>query len=284
MGQPLRLAHDAGLDRLLALSLLTIDALDRTVACDAALALHLQPDNLVLFAQNGEDHCAVGSQVSAALQHGYSHHSHPPIPNPHTDHTYRRLHLATSSCDEHPHSGGSAAERRPPRQGQEPVRHRHHGRRTVRIQRPDHRGPRAVQQHQGGAKVLEEVGVRTSATEQYVIQKSRREFDSTIISTDIISTEFAKPFTPPTASQILCFKSHNYMGEPHPVERKVVLTVKVSDIKLTDTERHKLLLLCGPRYNPERDELKFSAERFPYRPQNKKYLSDLFDRVVEEAK
>ncbi|RUO96271.1 hypothetical protein BC936DRAFT_142299, partial [Jimgerdemannia flammicorona] len=146
-----------------------------------------------------------------------------------------------------------------------PVRHRHHGRRTVRIQRPDHRGPRAVQ-HQGGAKVLEEVGVRTSATEQYVIQKSHREFDSTIISTDIISTEFAKPFTPP-----------HHVSNP-------LLQVSQLYGRAAPRRAQGRPDSAAARYNPERDELKFSAERFPYRPQNKKYLSDLFDRVVEEAK
>lgn len=74
------------------------------------------------------------------------------------------------------------------------------------------------------------------------------------------------------------------MGEPHPVERKVVMTVTVADLALNKTERHKLLLLCGPRYNPERDELKFSCEKFPFQAQNKKYLSDLLDRLLEEAK
>ncbi|KAG0164392.1 37S ribosomal protein S24, mitochondrial [Apophysomyces sp. BC1034] len=95
---------------------------------------------------------------------------------------------------------------------------------------------------------------------------------------------FAKPFEPPSSDQILKFKSHTYLGEGHPVERKVVLTVKVSDLKLTDAERHKLLLLSGPRYDVNTDEIKLSSEKFPHRKQNKKIVSDILDALVAEAK
>ncbi|KAF7728021.1 37S ribosomal protein S24, mitochondrial [Apophysomyces ossiformis] len=95
---------------------------------------------------------------------------------------------------------------------------------------------------------------------------------------------FAKPFVPPNSDQILKFKTHTYLGEGHPVERKVVLTVKVSDLKLNDTERHKLLLLAGPRYDVNTDEIKLSSEKFPHRKQNKKYVSDTLDKLVAEAK
>ncbi|KAG2181173.1 hypothetical protein INT43_008755 [Umbelopsis isabellina] len=96
--------------------------------------------------------------------------------------------------------------------------------------------------------------------------------------------EHAKPFVPPTSSQILRFKTHNYMGEPHPVESKCVLNVKVEHLGLNASERHKLLVLSGPRYNPDNDELTLSSEKFPYVNQNKKYLSDLLDKIIAEAK
>jgi small subunit ribosomal protein S35 len=101
---------------------------------------------------------------------------------------------------------------------------------------------------------------------------------------DLVLIEHAKPFVPPTDSQILRFKTHNYMGEPHPVESKCVLNVKVDLLGLNDQERHKLLVLSGPRYNPESGELTLSSEKFPYVNQNKKYLSDLLDKLIAEAK
>ncbi|KAH8552942.1 mitochondrial ribosomal subunit protein-domain-containing protein [Umbelopsis sp. PMI_123] len=97
-------------------------------------------------------------------------------------------------------------------------------------------------------------------------------------------SEHAKPFVPPNSSQILRFKTQNYMGEPHPVESKCVLNVKVDLLGLTDQERHKLLVLSGPRYNPETGELTLSSEKFPYVKQNKKYLSDLLDKLIVESK
>ncbi|KAG2200374.1 mitochondrial ribosomal subunit protein-domain-containing protein [Mucor mucedo] len=95
---------------------------------------------------------------------------------------------------------------------------------------------------------------------------------------------FAKPFEAPTSDQILRIKSHTYVGEGHPVEKKAVLNVKVSDLKLSATEKHKFLLLSGPRYNVNTEELVMSSERFPHRKQNKKYLLDVLNKLIVEAK
>ncbi|KAJ8662885.1 hypothetical protein O0I10_001061 [Lichtheimia ornata] len=95
---------------------------------------------------------------------------------------------------------------------------------------------------------------------------------------------FAKPFVPPSSDQILKLKSHTYLGEGHPVERKVVLSVKVTDLKLSDSERHKFLLLAGPRYHVDTDELILSSEKFPHRKQNKKYVRDTLNALLKESK
>jgi hypothetical protein len=95
---------------------------------------------------------------------------------------------------------------------------------------------------------------------------------------------FAKPFEAPKADQILKVKTHTYLGEGHPVERKVVLSVKVADLKLNETEKHKFLLLSGPRYNVNTEELVMSSEKFPHRKQNKKFLIDTLNKLIKEAK
>ncbi|CEP18952.1 hypothetical protein [Parasitella parasitica] len=95
---------------------------------------------------------------------------------------------------------------------------------------------------------------------------------------------YAKPFQAPTEEQILKFKSHTYLGEGHPVERKVVLSVKVADLELNETVKHKLLLLSGPRYNVNTEELIMSSEKFPHRKQNKKFLIDTLQKLIKEAK
>ncbi|RKP07042.1 mitochondrial ribosomal subunit protein-domain-containing protein [Thamnocephalis sphaerospora] len=101
--------------------------------------------------------------------------------------------------------------------------------------------------------------------------------------------KYATPYRPPTEQQILRFQTITHLGEEeHPLDAKVVLTVQLNALcrvaKLSDTERHKLLLLCGPRYDQASGELRFSCERFPSRVQNKRYLSDLLDKVIAEAK
>ncbi|KAI7898968.1 mitochondrial ribosomal subunit protein-domain-containing protein [Cokeromyces recurvatus] len=95
---------------------------------------------------------------------------------------------------------------------------------------------------------------------------------------------FAKPFEPPKENEILKFKTHTYLGEGHPVERKVVLSVKVDDLGLNETEKHKFLLLSGPRYNVNTEELIISCERFPRRKQNKKFIMDTLQKLIKEAK
>ncbi|KAG0227004.1 37S ribosomal protein S24, mitochondrial [Actinomortierella wolfii] len=96
---------------------------------------------------------------------------------------------------------------------------------------------------------------------------------------------YAKPFQPPTKSQILKFRTMTYIGEPnHPASAKVVMTVKTGDLPLTDPEMHKFLLLAGPRYNPHTQEIKMSCERFQERSQNLKWLSDTLDKLIDEAK
>ncbi|SAM00665.1 hypothetical protein [Absidia glauca] len=95
---------------------------------------------------------------------------------------------------------------------------------------------------------------------------------------------YAQPFVPPTASEIVQYKTHTYCGEGHPVERKVVLSVKVADLQLTSEQRHKLLLLAGPRYHVDTDELIMSSEKFPKGNQNKKYVGDLLQSLLKEAK
>ncbi|KAI8071326.1 mitochondrial ribosomal subunit protein-domain-containing protein [Gongronella butleri] len=95
---------------------------------------------------------------------------------------------------------------------------------------------------------------------------------------------YAKPFEPPTGTTIVQYKTQNYLGEGHAVERKVVLSVKVDDLKLTPVQRHKCLLLAGPRYHVDSDQLIISSEKFPHRKQNKKHVDDLLSALLKEAK
>jgi small subunit ribosomal protein S35 len=78
------------------------------------------------------------------------------------------------------------------------------------------------------------------------------------------------------------------LGEAHPLDKKSVLTVNIDDLcrvaQLNEVHRHKLLLLCGTRYNPQTGIITMASEQFPHRAQNKRYLSDLLDKLIAEAK
>lgn len=94
-----------------------------------------------------------------------------------------------------------------------------------------------------------------------------------------------KPFQPPSKTQILRFRTSTYIGESnHPAAPKVVLTVDTKSLPLTDAELHKFLLLVGSRYDPVKEQIKMSCEKFQDRSQNFKWLSDTVDKLINEAK
>lgn len=98
-------------------------------------------------------------------------------------------------------------------------------------------------------------------------------------------TEMAKPFVPPNQSQVLRFRYTTYMGEEHPAEKKVVVEFCPDDIPgLEPVQKDKLKKLVGVRFNPETQIVKMSSEMFESQAQNKRYLGDLVDSLVREAK
>ena len=75
------------------------------------------------------------------------------------------------------------------------------------------------------------------------------------------------------------------MGETHPAARKVVLHFCTRDLpSLTEPQRIKLIKLVGVRYNPDNDTVHMSCEKFEHPAQNKRYLGDLVDKLIKEAK
>lgn len=98
------------------------------------------------------------------------------------------------------------------------------------------------------------------------------------------NAELAKAFVPPTKATPLRFRYTTYMGEQHPAESKVVLEFAPIDLELTAVERSKLIKLAGPRYNPSKKIIKMSCEMFDHQAQNKRYLSDLVDKLLIEAR
>ncbi|KAL2016385.1 hypothetical protein VTK56DRAFT_3807 [Thermocarpiscus australiensis] len=98
-------------------------------------------------------------------------------------------------------------------------------------------------------------------------------------------SKLAKPFQPPAADEILRFRYTTYMGEFHPADRKVVVEFCPKDLReLTEAQQLKLKKLAGARYNPEKDIIKMSCERFEHQAQNKRYLGDLIEKMIAAAK
>ncbi|KAJ2776400.1 37S ribosomal protein S24, mitochondrial [Coemansia javaensis] len=97
--------------------------------------------------------------------------------------------------------------------------------------------------------------------------------------------EHARPFEPPSKRSILRFERSVTTGEKFPAQdRKAVLRVTVAQLGLAGPELHKFLLLAGPRYNPETDELRMSEKREITSLLNKKRLADTLVALIAEAK
>ncbi|PRT56543.1 37S ribosomal protein S24, mitochondrial [Wickerhamiella sorbophila] len=96
-------------------------------------------------------------------------------------------------------------------------------------------------------------------------------------------SEFATEYRRPAKNENLKFKHYTFVGESHPAERKVVLTFSPDSTGLGEKQLHKLKLLAGPRYDPDRNEIKISSDRFPEQAQNKRYLGYVYSRLVQTA-
>jgi small subunit ribosomal protein S35 len=107
----------------------------------------------------------------------------------------------------------------------------------------------------------------------------------------LLTLEFHRTFRPPTKFEVLRFRYTSYLGEKHPAAKKVVLTVHLkklreslqTDNRFDDAWEHKFKLLCGTRYNPDTDLVHMSCEQYPYPAQNKRWLSDKLDEMVQAA-
>ncbi|KAJ6014533.1 hypothetical protein N7540_009124 [Penicillium herquei] len=100
-------------------------------------------------------------------------------------------------------------------------------------------------------------------------------------------SKLAQPFTLPPENHILRFRYTTYMGEQHPAEPKVVVELASNDLTpkiLTEAQRQTFLKLVGTRYNPQTDVVRMSCEQFGSRAQNKRYLADIVNSLVKEAK
>lgn len=77
------------------------------------------------------------------------------------------------------------------------------------------------------------------------------------------------------------------MGEEHPGECKVVVELASQDLVpkyLTEAQRQTFLKLAGVRYNPQTDIVRMSCAKFPESAQNKRYLGDIVNSLIKEAK
>ncbi|KAJ5380049.1 uncharacterized protein N7496_002477 [Penicillium cataractarum] len=142
-------------------------------------------------------------------------------------------------------------------------------------------------QVEDGDEEIQDDEITSMAHAEMELHREMREY-ARIAAWDMpMLSKLAKPFTLPPETHILRFRYTTYMGEQHPAEPKVVVELASRDLTpkyLTEAQRQTFLKLVGPRYNPQTDVVKMSAEQFGSRAQNKRYLADVVNTLIQEAK
>lgn len=138
-----------------------------------------------------------------------------------------------------------------------------------------------------GDEEINDDEITSTAHAQMELQRELREY-ARITAWDMpMLSKLAKPFKLPSENQILRFRYTTYMGEQHPAEPKVVVELASRDLTpkyLTEAQRQTFLKLAGTRYNPQTDVIRISCEQFGSSAQNKRYLADLVNTLIKEAK
>lgn len=96
----------------------------------------------------------------------------------------------------------------------------------------------------------------------------------------------ARPFEAPGKDQVLRFRYTSYMGIHHAGACKVVMTFSPSalaPLANNSVAQTKLIKLLAARYDPSKSEGRLSCDRFPTVAQNKRFVSDKLDTLIQEA-
>lgn len=89
----------------------------------------------------------------------------------------------------------------------------------------------------------------------------------------------------PAQGETLKFKHFAFLQEPNnPAASKVVLTFTPESTGLPAERLHALKVLAGRRYDSVRNEVRMSANNFETQAQNKRYLAQLYERLVAAAR
>ncbi|KAK5634623.1 hypothetical protein RRF57_010336 [Xylaria bambusicola] len=137
---------------------------------------------------------------------------------------------------------------------------------------------------ESGADEFDEDDIMAMAHGKFEEYREYREYARIAAWQMPLLSKLATPFEPPTAQEPLRFRYTSYMGEFHPAENKVVVEFSPRDMPLTAAQQQKLRKLLGPRWNPETDIAKMSCEQFEHQAQNKRYLGDVVNKLVAQAK
>ncbi|KAJ5990036.1 hypothetical protein N7499_010562 [Penicillium canescens] len=147
--------------------------------------------------------------------------------------------------------------------------------------------PDEMAQVEDGDEEVNDDEITSMAHTEMELHREMREY-ARITAWDMpMLSKLAKPFSLPPANHILRFRYTTYMGEQHPAEPKVVVELASQDLTpkyLTEAQRQTFLKLAGTRYNPQTDIVRMSSEKYGSRAQNKRYLADLVNSLIKEAK
>lgn len=98
--------------------------------------------------------------------------------------------------------------------------------------------------------------------------------------------KYREEYIPPqNKTHPIKYRYTTYLGEDdHPNNRKVVLSCYTKNLGLNDKQLHKFKLLSRDRYDHTTDLFKMSSDKFTESAQNARYLHDVLQNLLKEAK
>jgi hypothetical protein len=115
----------------------------------------------------------------------------------------------------------------------------------------------------------------TEAMEQRISKLTEQKLDCGICESELRfrTTSYGRFALPPYVS---------------PGEHRVTVTLNLDaipwDEQRGEAEKEILLQIVGPRYNPEKNVLKLSSEKFGSRIENKRYLVGMIEKIVSSSR
>ncbi|EFN59453.1 expressed protein [Chlorella variabilis] len=114
-----------------------------------------------------------------------------------------------------------------------------------------------------------------------------QQFVSEVVGIGSAPEQPPRPGARPIIRWQICHVLSVGVSESHPANKRVKAWVHLRDLQrdqgLTDAALRHIAAICGPRYDPNRGELKLTSDRYPHREANRAHILRIIKELVKEG-